>query len=366
MIFKKNGTMENNINIRANIDYISKLEGDDFEYNEIAIENEYTNVQKEDSSIAIKVLSVLGGLLATLTFLGFLVIAGLYNSEVGLVATGFCFIGAAIFLNVVYKRLIIDTLSVSAYVLGVLLISFGLSELNIGNNSICSLLILISAVTIGITRNYILSFISILTIHGSFIFLIIDNEFQNLIHVYDAILLVSLTYIFFNEAKLLASKIFPSKLYSPIRTGLLISVVTGLVFVGQRGIFDFEIKQIWASSVITIPLAIFVISRIVKTLEITEHKALILIYSFSVLVLIPTALSPAISGALLIILLCFMVNHKAGFAIGVISLIYFISQYYYDLNLNLLTKSIILFASGIAFLLFYAITHKKLSQNEEV
>lgn len=358
--------MENKSNTRENIEYISKLEGNGFEFNEIEIEKEYYNSQKEKSSIAIKILSVIGGFLATLAFLGFLLIAGLYDSETGLVITGVIFIGAAIWLNKEFKKLIIDTLSVSAYSIGLCLIAFGLSEQEIGDTTICILFMVISLLTIGITKNYILSFISVLTINGCFIYLIIDNDSYSLIHVYDAILLVLLTFVFLNEARLLAEKLFPSKLYNPIRIGLMISLITGLVFVGQRGIFDFGIKYIWASSIITIPLTIYIISIIVKTIGITKTKSLYIIYTLSILFLIPTAMSPAISGALLIILLSFMVNYKTGLVIGVISFIYFISQYYYDLNFTLLTKSIIMFVSGIVFLLFYVFTHKKIGQNEKV
>jgi hypothetical protein len=358
--------MENKFNIKDNLEHISKQEGNSFKFDEIEIETEYSNSQKEKSSLAIKILSVLGGFLATLAFLGFLLIAGLYDSKAGLVITGLIFIGAAIWLNVEFKKLIIDTLSVSAYVIGLCLIAFGLAELEVGDNAICILFMIISLITIAITKNYILSFISILTINGSLIYLIVDNDLYNLIHFYDAILLVLLTYIFLNEAKILADKRFPSKLYNPIRMGLIISLITGLVFVGQRGIFDFGIKHIWASSIITIPLTLYVISIIVKIIGLTKTKSLYIAYTFSLLFLIPSAMSPAISGALLILLLSFLVNYKTGLVIGVISFIYFISQYYYDLNYTLLTKSIILFVSGLIFLLFYVFTHKNLGQNEKV
>lgn len=358
--------MENKLSLRDNIEYITKLEGNSFEFNENEIEKEYVNSQNEKSSIAIKILSVIGGFLATKAFLGFLLIAGLYDSEAGLVITGLIFIGAAVYLNVVYKKLIIDTLCVSAFVIGLCLMAFGFAELEVGDNAICVTFMIISLFAIGITKNYILSFLSILTINGCFIYLIIDNDLYSLIHVYDAILLVLLTYVYLREAKLLADKRLPSILYNPIRIGLMISLISGLVFVGQRGIFDFGIKHIWASSIITIPLTIYVIAIIAKTIGITKAKSLYFIYSFSILFLIPTAMSPAISGALLIILLSFLVNYKTGLVIGIISFIYFISQYYYDLNLTLLTKSIILFVSGIVLLLFYVFTHKKLGQNEEV
>ncbi len=366
MLFKKSGTMESNLNISEHIKYISEREGNNFEFDATAIEKEYLDSQKDNSGIAIKILSVVGGFLATLAFIGFLFIAGLYNSEAGLVITGFIFTGAAIWLNVVYKKLIIDTFSVSAYAIGFCLIAFGLLQLEVNETSICILFIILSLLTIGITKKYVLSFISILTINGCFIYLIIDNELQGLIHVYDSILLFVLTYVLLSEAKISAERGMRSKLYNPIRIGLIISLITGLIFVGQRGIFDIGIKHFWASSIITIPLTIYVISIIAKKIGISSIRSLYLIYALSILFLIPTALSPAISGTLLIVLLCYLVNYKTGLVIGIISFIYFISQYYYDLNFTLLTKSIILFISGIVFLLFYVFTHKKIGQDEEL
>src|SRR5690606_13137026 len=82
--------------------------------------------------------------------------------------------------------------------------------------------------------------------------------------------------------------------------------------------------------------------------------------------LLPTLYAPSISGALLIVLLSFLVNYRTGFAIGIIALIYFVVQYYYDLNLSLLTKSIILFSSGTVFLVFYFFFTKMTKDNEKI
>jgi len=90
------------------------------------------------------------------------------------------------------------------------------------------------------------------------------------------------------------------------------------------------------------------------------------IYALSILLLLPTVLSPAISGAILIILLSFLVNYKTSLVIGIAAFIYFVSQYYYDLHFTLLTKSILLFSSGILFLGLYLLTHKKLTSNEKI
>ena len=350
--------------LKEKIANIAQMEGDRFEIDEMEVEKEYLNAQSDNTSIAIKILSVVGGFLAMLAFLGFLLIFGLYDSEVGLIITGMIFTGAAIWLNIVYKKLIIDTFSVSAYGLGLCLIAVGLSMLHVASNAICLSLMVIAILTMIATKNYILSFVSILIINGGFIFLIMENELKSLIHIYNAILLLVLTYVFLSEAKLLSNNKFPSKLYNPIRIGLMISALCGLVLVSHSRIFDLDIKFIWASSIITIPLTIYVISLINTIMGITELKTKVVVYSLCFLFLVPTAISPAISGSLLIILLCFLVNYKTGLTIGVTSFIYFICQYYYDLNFTLLTKSLILFISGIVFLLLYFFTNKKLGHNE--
>ncbi len=350
-----------------NLDYIAQTEGDGFSFDQKAIEDAYLLATEDQSSLAIKLLSIAGGLLATLTFLGFLLIAGLYNSEVGLIAVGSIFIGAAILLNITYSKLIIDTISISAYAVGLSLISFGLISLNMDVNAVSILMIILSLVVIFVAKSYILSFISVLTISGSFIALITNNFTYDFIHIYNGIVLLLLTYVFLHEAKLLANNRLFSKLYDPVRIGLIISFVIGLALVGKKGMFNNDnTSYMWQSSIITIPITFYIISKILKVLGLTDTKSLITVYVLSALVLIPTALSPGISGALIIVLLSFFVNYKTGLVIGMVSFIYFISQYYYDLNLTLLVKSIVLIVSGMLFLLFYYFYNKKNNTKENL
>lgn len=358
--------MNSEMELKSTLDTVVQSEGVNFRFDVVEIENEYSKLHSEKSSTAIKILSVLGGFLATMAFLGFMMIAGLYDSEVGMVIIGILSIGFAIWLNVRFNKLIIDTLSVSTYAIGFSLLASGLSYMEVDENIISILLIAIALITLAIMQNYILSFISILIINGGFLFLVINNDLYYLIHIYNAFIVLLLTYVFLNEAKLITGNKLISKLYNPVRIGLLMSLIIGLVFVGKTGIFENHVYAIWASSIITIPATIYVISIIAGIMGVTEMRTKILIYTVCTLILLPTAFSPAVSGALLIILLSFLVNYKIGVSIGIISFIYFISQYYYDLNFTLLTKSILMFSTGIIFLLFYFFTYNKLKPDEEI
>ena len=358
--------MDKLANKKTLLDNIRLSEGAEFEYDEKAILNEYKNQIENKSSLTIKVLSIFGGFLATLAFLGFLAIAGLYDSEFGLLIFGIGFIVSAIWLNKEFDKLIIDTFSISIYVIGFAMFAFGLSEMKVDENTISILIGVIPLCSLIITQNYILSFISVLVISSSFLTLIISNDLYDLIHLYIAVCTLLLTYLFLNEAKIISLNRKLSKLYNPIRIGLVISLLFGLITIGKRHLIPISENHIWLSSIVMIFVIIYLVYTISKINKIVSLRNKLLIYSLSSLILILTIFSPAISGAIIIILLSFLVNYKTGLIIGIISFIYFISQYYYDLNFTLLTKSIILFSSGIVFLLFYLFTTKKLNTNEKI
>lgn len=357
--------MRNKENIKELLEYFQTSENKIFQFDEESIVKAY---QKNNSnqSLAIKILSVFGGLLACLAFLGFLLMIGLYDSSLGLIIFGVLFLIGAIWINKEYDQIILDTVSVSFYIVGFILLGFGLSKFGMSENEISVIFILTSLLSLRLTQNYILSFVSVLIVNASFLTLIIVNNHYNLIHLYVPVLTLLLTYIFVKEAKIITHSKLLSKLYDPIRIGLIFSLLSGLVMIGKRYIIPLSPNYLWVSFVIILLAVIYLISHLLEILDITKTQHKTTIHVLSVVILLPTALSPAISGAILILLLSFLVNYKTGLTIGIISFIYFISQYYYDLNYSLLAKSIFLFSSGILFICIYLLTHKKLTSNEKV
>lgn len=359
--------MDKLTNKKTLLDSIRLSEGTKFKCNEKAILDEYQIQEVYKSSLAIKILSLLGGFLAILSFTGFLLITGLYNSQEGFVIFGIGFIVLAIWLNKKSEKLIIDTLSISTYIVGFALLGLGLFQISIGPNSIAILIALIALVSLIITQNFIFSFISVLAISGSFIILLISNYSSILIHIHITFSTLLLTYVFLNEAKIISLNSKLSKLYKPIRIGLVISLLVGLFTIANNHLaIMMSQKYSWLSSIIMILVTIYLVYYIIKINEINSIINKLIICTLSTLILITTIGSPSILGAIIIILFSFLVNYKTGLAIGIISIIYFISQYYYDLSLTLLNKSIILFVSGIIFLLFYLFMTKKLSNDEKI
>ncbi len=348
------------------IDRICLSEGASFECDKKAILDEYQILESNESSISIKILSIFGGLLASLVFIGFLAIVGLYNSESACVLFGIAFIISAVWLNINYDKLIIDTFSISSYFIGFVLLIYGLLELEVNVNIVLVLISVIALISMSINQNYILAFISVLIISGGFIDLIIFNDINNFVHIYIAVNSIVLTYLYLNEAKIISSNRKFSKLYYPVRIASVISFLFGFVSIGKIHLIPISYDYIWVSSIVMILIIMYIIYNILKINEINNANSKILIYVLSSLILVSTVFSPAISGAIIIILLSFLVNYKTGLVIGIVSIIYFISQFYYDLNFTLLTKSIILFSSGIVFLLLYLLIPKNQSSNEKI
>ena len=108
--------------------HIRTMEGERFAFDEEAIFAEYQKREGEKSNLVIKILSVFGGILASLAFLGFLFLLELYESEIGMLVIGGACVFLAIWLNKRFDKLIIETFSVSIYVLGFILLILGISN----------------------------------------------------------------------------------------------------------------------------------------------------------------------------------------------------------------------------------------------
>jgi hypothetical protein len=356
--------MRNKEEIKELLDYFRTTENKELKFDEEAI---YAAYEKNDShqSLAVKILSIFGGILACLAFSGFLFITGLYDSTSGLLILGILLIIGGIFINTIYNTIIFDTVSVSSYIIGFVLLTLGLFKMEITENMVSLICILIATVSLFIGSSYIIAFISVLIINGGILTLIASNNNFDLIHLYTSFLAIFVTALFLKEAKIISLHNIFSKLYEPLRIGLIFSFLAGLVILGN-GYIEVSRDYIWISSVVIILTIMYVLSRLFKVLNISKITQKAGIYIVTIALLLPTLLSPAISGAILIILLSFLVNYKTSLAIGIIAFIYFVSRYYYDLHFTLLTKSILLFSSGILFLGLYLLTRKKLTSNEKV
>ena len=168
-----------------------------FQYDEEAILEECNQLGAENSSLAIKVLSIFGGFLASMAFLGFLFILGVYDSEIGMLVLGLLFIMGALILNKKIDKLIIDTFSISIYLIGFALMVISLLNMDVNEDLVTLLVLVLALGSLFVVQSYMLSFLSILGVGACLLILIISNDLYNLVHLYVAIYVVLLVYCFF-------------------------------------------------------------------------------------------------------------------------------------------------------------------------
>jgi uncharacterized membrane protein len=344
------------------LDLFRTREGENFQIDEPAALKAYEKANADRSGIAIKVLTVVGGFLVTCAFLGFLFLAGFYDSGPGMGITGFFFVAGALIVKKLYDKLILDTFSVSFFVCGCLLLLLSANEFRMNETFTCVMFIIIALVSLGLVQNYMMSFAATCILHAAIIGLLQNHRYNTpgLVYVYTCLLLLFFTYWLLKEATIIAASPILSRLYNPVRLGTLVAMLFAGINVSGNGWLGWTGYYNYIPAITAIACTLLLIPQILKALELQRPVATVMAFAAAILVLAPTIWAPAIAIALLVILAAFQVNYKTGIVAGILALIWFVSEFYYFLHYTLLTKSIMMMATGAFFLLFYFLTHKKL------
>jgi hypothetical protein len=316
-------------------------------------------------SAAIKILSVLGGFLASAAFLGFIFIAGLHSGFASLVL-GLIGIFSGVAANKLLNNLVLDTAGVTFFITGFILVGIGVNELKGSDNIICLVMILLATTSIVINKGYLIAFISFLIVSMSMLTLININNLSLLIHVYNLVIVVLFVYISVKEPVILSSQTSFADLIGPLRLSLILSLLVGSILVSLQYFGrDFNVSLRWISSAIII-FGILYLARLLTTrFNIRSFTTKSVLYTGIILCLSPTLMFPAIAASILLILGNFYVNYKPGYLIGMLALVYSISQYYYDLQVSLLQKSILLIISGLLMFAVLVISNSLLKSDEQ-
>ncbi len=344
--------MKSNVNIL--LQELQDKYGDTFSFDQVAIEKEVEIQSSQFSNLAVKILSVIGGFLGSLFFLGFLLVLGLYDTPVVALVMGVILICVAIGIDRNETSVLLDTVSISNFLIGGFLIGFGLVDLTGEDENLLILVaMVIASISFFFAKGFMLRMICVLIFNGSWLALILENKINSAFHFQIIFLIAGFIYLSFFEAKLISKNTFWNSIYKPLHAGFLISLSFALFLLANSWKMEVYFFYDWISSIAVFLANIFVVFKIIEGLELSEEKNKMWIYGLSIFVLLPTFLMPSIGGAILVLLVSYHIGHRVGTALGMVGLFYFGIQFYYDLNLTLLIKSIILMISGVMFLSAY-------------
>lgn len=328
------------------------------EFPELPLETEAVmqalEVPKPHTPLVLKIIIFFGAFLATGTISAFFGILDIYESELALFVVGSLFLGGTIYVSRTQPMPILQGAYLSFYITGYTFFGFGFYLIFNDLTAICLPLLALSIALVFVVRDYILLLATLFALHlNALIWLFTFGFSFEFLYVYVLILLVSTFFVFTNENKMKTSHPIFEHLYYPLRDALAL--------IWMQMLFLITDVQIWSESNLNqmvfaaynIVALLFLIRFVLKSLDFyTENRFYVWLVITSV-VLLPTLLAPAISGALLLLFLSFYQQFKTGIIISMAGLVWFISKFYYDLSMTLLEKSLLLMGVGVLFLGMY-------------
>ena len=318
-------------------------------------------------NLTIQVVSIIGGILTAIFFLGFLALARILSSEISCLLVGSLLIITTLTISRLVVRSFLDAMNITFYIAGCTLVAFGLNE-NI--NTLYIVLIGVSVLTFLLSKGFILPFLSVIAFNIS-LFEEIAYIFSSFYPLQIAAVPVMAAFLFTNlfEVKLYSQlKNNSLSKYRPFHAGLFVScavLMSGLsIHYLTSGINYWTISCI-LSVFMWVGLLVMV-QRIMKVMQVNNPMHQIGIYILCIIICLPTVSAPYLSGSLLLILVCFHYGYKAECAASLLLFIYAVSKYYYDLNISLLIKSITLFFIGIVLITAWYLFTQKRTRHEKI
>jgi len=337
--------------LRVFLDKIQTTQGENFAAEEAKIEAEMFDPAKSKSDRLVRNLSGLGGFVTSILFVALLYAFELFENEVVALVFGVVLFGTAIWANTYFKITVMETAALGLYLSGVFLIGDGLYGLVLPENSryiISGALILLSSVTIYFSRSFVMLLFAFLTIVGSLIVIVFDNEilFPITILVFGGLYL----FLFFNEAKIVSkSEIYIESLI-PLQVSLILGMIFYFIFKSVMTLEpDFtpteEIMQITMSLLFMLG-SMYVMFRAMKLYAFKNSVFQILLLAAAVAAMLPELRFPEITGSIFLLVTSFYFGHKTGFALALLSFIFVMTVFYYVLDFTLIQKSYILLGTG--------------------
>jgi len=354
------------LKINKLLQLIGANEDTSFEYDEARTIAAMEKHHAAYSNIIIKVLSIIGGLLAALALIGFLFLAGIYESEQGLLVVGLLFAIGSILASRAIDHVFLDTTVITFYATGLILVAVGMMALEYSFESSILLVALLSCIGIFLSKGYMMVLTAVISLNATIVIFVMER-LPTMVLLPVLLIGVVLFVITSLEAKLITSSEIVNSLFAPLQAGYFISFLSCMLFITMGhtfGLFMFYHNPVVLSIGIDVGI-LLLITKIINKMAVRELKHIVMIYAFALLILACVFYAPYIAGALFILILTYYYGYKAQVVISFVALLYFVFKFYYDLQMSLLVKSGLLFVPGVIMIALWFYVTKQLKHHEE-
>ena len=309
--------------------------------------------ESERSGGAIAVLQIVGGLLGSIAFLGFLFAVGIYQYRLAVIIIGFLFFAFSVATPWILKRAFPESVVLFLFMIGCFLFTYGLSNCHLNGNIIISILVLVALSAIWFGKGRLIVFTAVLLFAGSMVAYAFENSVEDLIHVVAFFSFAIAGWITMNESKILARRTHLSSISDSIALAFVFAGIGVMNLMNISLHIPFNPNLLWISGLAPLFLAVQTIYRRVDGSVPATIVSGIVFLSIAMF-------APAIMASIAIILLGYGYNRKVMMVLGILVFIQFTSQFYYDLKFTLLTKSWLLMGTGVLGLAGYFFYNKSI------
>ena len=322
------------------------------------------SVPEEDTPWYLKTVLGISAWLSALLFILVLTQLDILNEGLHFLVAGIVLIILSLVLRLNVKSEFLVQLAFALSLAGQGSFAGGLYEAS-GNPQVTWLVVAImEIVLIIIYPDFVHRFMATVATSTALVLLIYELEWSQLIHVLALLLTVLTIYIWHHESKFFSRN--QDALFRPVGYGVAFSLL-GLGVLSAISEID-AFDSWWIFSLILTGGIIYTTYHILDTLDITVFRGFGLGLLIGIIALLtPLMQAPGIAASVLILCLGYFRGNRILVGLCLISLALFLSRFYYSLDFTLLTKSYMLMASGVIFLVFRrilrSISPRKASQS---
>lgn len=338
---------------RTSVEFSNHMDADEAKVSDI-LSSDAEREQPWYMSVFLAIAGILTAILGCVFFGSFIGMILGFSEEIIYGFLGTVIFAASIFLRRTTDSPYVQHMLNTMIIIGGIMTAFGFG-LEIKNfDSIIALLFVLSLIVLVSVRDRILEFLA-----AAAIITLIGIELYHLkIPLVESFVLIISTVL----GVVLLMRPLSKRLYKAAGTAFLMApAILGIALVHiQRwdSLADTSrFSDDWLARAISLAVLICAVIYMNRRNVLTDFKP-------PVLVLLPLLIGAACvplggASALLLILIGYILGSRSLAIIGSLLQIYFLTMFYYDLSLDLLTKSIVLFVSGLVFLSVWFFVREK-------
>ncbi|HHB93057.1 MAG TPA: DUF4401 domain-containing protein [Thioploca sp.] len=289
--------------------------------------------------------------LSVILFLFFIFLSNIINDANSAIIVGLILLSVTIFLHYSQKdQLFVEQLSLALNLTGQILFIGGIGATD--GNIIAAALVtwFLEIFIIFFYKNNILRFLAVLIATLAALVLLYEFRLYQGIHIVIILLAAGASWYWLAESDHLTDKIMAS-LYQPLGYGFVIGLQIVLLLSVMPDIPSIPNITWWYSTIgliiILIMLEIYLLDGYDISMSAPQSYA---IFGSTILVGLLLFQSPGIIASIIILALGFQRGNKILMGLAIIFLTLFIIEFYYNLDITLLMKSVSLITTGIALL----------------